>query len=77
MLSELLPQAYAYPVTIVPDKHEAYVARIPDFPTVFTNGDTPQAALDNAYRAIALALDWYRTHGAEPPAPSAALDQAA
>ncbi|MBI2298909.1 MAG: type II toxin-antitoxin system HicB family antitoxin [Armatimonadetes bacterium] len=58
-------------MTIAADVHEVFIAVIPDFPTVYTNGDTPVAALANAYEAIALALEWYEQQGQPAPVPSA------
>ncbi len=67
---QLIDQARRYPVTIRPDADEVFIAVIPDFPTVYTNGDTPEEALANAYAGIALALEWYLENGQAPPRPA-------
>lgn len=68
--NELRDLALRYPVTIRPDADEGYVAVIPDFPRVYTNGGTPAEALANAYEGIAEALTWYDERGQVPPTPA-------
>ncbi|MBI5830924.1 MAG: type II toxin-antitoxin system HicB family antitoxin [Armatimonadetes bacterium] len=70
-MTNLEQQARRYAVTILPDADEGFIARIPDFPRVYTNGDTPEEALANAYEAIALSLAWYVEQGQPMPTPSA------
>jgi predicted RNase H-like HicB family nuclease len=55
--AELRALARRYPVTISADPDEGYVAIIPDWPRVYTNGRTPEEALANAYEAIELAVE--------------------
>ena len=69
-MTQLDELARGYPVTIAPDPDEGFIAVIPDFPRVYTNGDTPEEALANAYEAIALALEWYQRTGNPMPEPS-------
>jgi predicted RNase H-like HicB family nuclease len=66
---DLEQEARRYAVVIVPDPDEDYIAQIPGFPTIYTNGHTPEEALANAYDAIALSLAWYYENGKQPPAP--------
>ena len=69
-MTDLEQQARLYAVTIVPSADEGFVASIPDFPRVYTSGETPEEALANAYEAIALSLAWYVEQGQPTPAPS-------
>lgn len=69
-MDQLEQLARRYPVTILADPDEGFVAHIPDFPMVFTNGDTPEEALANAYEGMALALEWFQRTQTPLPEPS-------
>lgn len=49
-----------YEIDVVPNEHGGYYARIPDLPTVFTGGETPEEAMGNARAAITLMIDELR-----------------
>ncbi len=59
-----------YEIDIVPNEHGGYYARIPDFPTIFTGGTTPEEALYNAFEAIELMTDEHRQRGQPVPEPN-------
>ncbi|MBI2301871.1 MAG: type II toxin-antitoxin system HicB family antitoxin [Armatimonadetes bacterium] len=61
--------ARGYEVSIVPDPDEVYIALIPLFPDVYTNGKTPEEALAHAYEAIELTIEDMIAHG-EPLPPT-------
>ena len=46
-----------YPVIIHKDKNTSYGVTIPDFPSVFTTGDSIEEALSNVQKAIELFYD--------------------
>jgi len=58
-----------YEIDVVPNEHGGYYARIPDFPTIFTGGDTPDQAIRNATDAIALMIEEYQDRGQPIPQP--------
>lgn len=60
-----------YEIDIVPNEHGGYYARIPDFPTIFTGGQTPEEAMRNALEAIALMIEEYEERGQPVPVPMA------
>ena len=49
--------AQQYEIDIVPNEHGGYHARIPDFPSIFTGGRTPDEATKNALEAIELMIE--------------------
>jgi antitoxin HicB len=58
-----------YEIDIVPNEHGGFYARVPDLPTLFTGGATPEAAMENALQAIGLMLEEVRDRGLPVPAP--------
>jgi predicted RNase H-like HicB family nuclease len=58
-----------YEIDIVPNEHGGYYARIPDFPTIFTGGPSPDEAMRNALAAIDLMLEEYQDRGLPVPEP--------
>lgn len=58
-----------YEIDIVPNEHGGYHARVPDFPTIFTGGDTPSEAMKNALEAIDLMVDEYEDRDLPVPLP--------
>ena len=62
-----------YEIDVVPNEHGGYYARIPDFPTIFTGGQTPEEAISNAQDAIELMIEEYRARGQEVPRPLASF----
>lgn len=75
-MTDLEQQARRYRVLVQPDPAEGFIAVIPEFPRVYTNGATPEEALANAYEALALSLAWYAEHGEQPPTPFALAEAA-
>ena len=63
--------AQSYEIDIVPNEHGGFYARIPDFPTIFTGGETSEEAIANAQEAIALMIEEYRERGQPAPEPIA------
>lgn len=49
--------AQRYEIDIVPNEQGGYYARIPDFPSIFTGGQTPDEATRNAIEAIELMIE--------------------
>ena len=58
-----------YEIDIVPNEHGGFYARIPDFPTIFTGGRTPEEAMQNALEAIELMIEEHRDRGLPVPEP--------
>jgi len=58
-----------YEIDVVPNEHGGYYARIPDFSTIFTGGQTPDEAMRNALEAIGLMIEEYRDRGLPVPEP--------
>jgi predicted RNase H-like HicB family nuclease len=58
-----------YEIDVVPNEHGGFYARIPDFPTIFTGGITPDEAMRNALEAIGLMIEEYRDRGMPVPQP--------
>ena len=58
-----------YEIDLVPNEHGGYYARIPDFPTIFTGGQTPEEAMRNAVEAIELMIEEYQDRGLTVPSP--------
>ena len=71
-MAENEPKVLSYEIDVVPNEHGGYYARIPDFPTIFTGGVTPEEAVANAQEAIALMIDEYRDRGQPVPEPLSA-----
>lgn len=65
--SEIAPDRYE--IDVVPNEHGGFYARIPDFPTIFTGGMTPDEAMRNALEAIGLMIEEYRDRGMPVPQP--------
>lgn len=63
------PAAGQYEIDLVPNEHGGYYARVPDFPTIFTGGRTPDEAMKNALEAIELMLEEQRDRGQPSPNP--------
>jgi antitoxin HicB len=63
--------AQSYEIDIVPNEHGGFYARIPDFPTIFTGGATPEEAMGNALEAIELMIEEYQDRGQSVPRPLA------
>lgn len=61
--------ASRYEIDIVPNEHGGFYARVPDFPTVFTGGSTPEEAMRNALEAIDLMIEEYRDRELAVPVP--------
>jgi predicted HicB family RNase H-like nuclease len=61
--------ASRYDIGIVPNEHGGFYARIPDFPTIFTGGSTPEETLRNALKAIELMIEEYRDRQLAVPEP--------
>lgn len=62
-----------YEIDVVPNEHGGYYARIPDFPTIFTGGQTVEEALRNALEAIELMIEEHQDRGWEIPRPLASF----
>ena len=58
-----------YEIDVVPNEFGGYYARIPDFPTIFSGGDTPDQVIRNATDAIALMIEEYQDRGQPIPQP--------
>jgi antitoxin HicB len=58
-----------YEIDVVPNEHGGYYARIPDFSTIFTGGQTPDEAMRNALEAIGLMIEEYQDRGLPVPEP--------
>jgi antitoxin HicB len=58
-----------YEIDLVPNEHGGYYARIPDFPTIFTGGQTPDEAMKNALGAIELMIEEQQDRGLPVPNP--------
>lgn len=58
-----------YEIDVVPNEHGGYYARVPDFPTIFTGGETPAEVMGNALEAIDLMIEEYRDRGQPVPHP--------
>ncbi|HEX7185699.1 MAG TPA: type II toxin-antitoxin system HicB family antitoxin [Thermoanaerobaculia bacterium] len=56
-----------YEIDLVPNEHGGYYARTPDFPTIFTGGETPKEAMRNAVEAIELMIEEYQDRGLAMP----------
>ncbi len=65
--SEISPDRYE--IDVVPNEHGGYYARIPDFSTIFTGGQTPDEAMRNALEAIGLMVEEYQDRGMPVPEP--------
>lgn len=61
--------ANRYKIDIVPNEHGGFHARVPDFPTIFTGGSTPEEAMKNALAAIDLMIEEYRDRELPVPEP--------
>jgi antitoxin HicB len=61
--------ASRYEVGIVPNEYGGFYARVPDFPTIFTGGSTPEEAMRSALEAIELMIEEYRDRGLAVPEP--------
>ena len=72
-MSQNEPSALAYEIDVVPNEHGGYYARVPNFPTIFTGGETPEEAIANAQEAIVLMIDEYRDRGQPVPEPLSAF----
>jgi predicted RNase H-like HicB family nuclease len=59
--------ALGYEVRLVPDAYQGYRATFPMVPDVDGTGATPSAALEAAYAALRLALDWHLRRGEALP----------
>jgi len=58
-----------YEIDVVPNEHGGYYARIPDFSTIFTGGQTPDGAMRNALEAVGLMIEEYKDRGLPVPEP--------
>lgn len=58
-----------YEIGLVSNEHGGYYARIPDFPTIFTGGKTPEEATRNAVKAIELMIEEYQGRDLAVPFP--------
>ena len=58
-------------VEIVPNEFGGYYARVPDFPTLFTGGPTPEEARRNALEAMELLIEEYKDRHQPVPPPLA------
>jgi len=63
------PAAGQYEIDLVPNEHGGYYARVPDFPTIFTGGGTPEEAMRNALEAIELMMEEHQDRGLPIPIP--------
>ena len=52
--------ANQYEIDVVPNEHGGFYARAPDFPTIFTGGETPEEAMTHALEAIELMVEELR-----------------
>lgn len=64
-----LEVASQFEIDIVPNEHGGFYARIPDFPTIFTGGSTPEETMKNALEAIELMIEEYQDRGMAVPKP--------
>jgi len=64
-----MPSPGQYEIDLVPNEHGGYYARIPDFPTIFTGGPTPDEAMRNALEAIELMIEEHQDRGLPVPSP--------
>jgi len=62
-----------YEIDVVPNEYGGYYARIPDFPTIFTGGQTPEEAMKNALEAVELMIEEYQDRGQPVPSPLASF----
>jgi antitoxin HicB len=58
-----------YEIDVVPNEHGGFYARVPDFPTIFTGGMTPDETIKNALEAIGLMIEEYQDRGIPVPQP--------
>lgn len=58
-----------YEIDIVPNEYGGYYARVPDFPTIFTGGETPDEAMAGAREAIELMIEEHTDRGLPVPEP--------
>lgn len=71
-----MTEASQYRVVIEPLSEEdggGFVARVPDLPGCFSDGETPGEALENAYDAIQCWLEAAEDLGRPIPAPTRSL----
>lgn len=69
---ELRRLALRYEVRVFPGRHGVgFLARAPQFPTVFTSGETPEQALANGYEGIECAIEGLLLDGEPLPEPDA------
>ena len=68
--AEATPTPQGYEIDIVPNEHGGFYARIPDFPTIFTGGETPDEAMHNALEAIELMIEEIEDRGQSGPRPT-------
>ena len=61
--------ASRYEIDVVPNEYGGYYARIPDFPTIFTGGQTLEDTIRNANEAIGLMIEEYQERGQPAPEP--------
>ncbi|HEV7517472.1 MAG TPA: toxin-antitoxin system HicB family antitoxin [Thermoanaerobaculia bacterium] len=63
------PAPGQYEIDLVANEHGGYYARVPDFPTIFTGGRTPDEAMKNALTSIELMLEEHQDRGLRVPSP--------
>ena len=49
--------AKRFEIGVAPNEHGGYYARVPDFPTLFTGGQTAEEAFRNALEAVELMIE--------------------
>ena len=65
--------ATRYEIGVVPNEHGGYYGRVPDFPTIFTGGQTAEEAFRNALEAVELMLEEVEQRGQPVPEPLSAF----
>ena len=66
-------KTYDFKVILEPDESGGYVISCPSLPGCYSQGETPEEALENIKEAIALCLEDMESQGEEIPDPSKVL----
>ena len=66
-------KTYDFKVILEPDESGGYVISCPSLPGCYSQGQTPEEAMENIKEAIALCLEDMESQGEEIPDPSKIL----
>ncbi|MGB2770183.1 MAG: type II toxin-antitoxin system HicB family antitoxin [Candidatus Zixiibacteriota bacterium] len=66
-------KTYDFKVILEPDESGGYVISCPSLPGCYSQGETPEEAMENIKEAIALCLEDMESQGEEIPDPSKVL----